>query len=225
MSFTSDCTFELYTPLNRDITPSPFYPLSWAQTWLYVMLPSACSCNSLLVKTQQPLTALDKPEILGVTGVYWKPFYAKWKGRQKLSGVKPAASCPGLLYSVKEHPSSQADLIQRWSGILHLASFLPPVLCDFILTRLAFRLFVKDVDGGIMIRSDSGLIFFFLFLFPRVCYRAVCHCGGDQPLPLLPSAQVYWKLQRHGEWDDVGSRARGAAHKTLNASLCTASLP
>lgn len=159
------------------------------------MLPSARSCNSLLVKTQQPLTALDKPEILELLVCIGNPFYAKWKGRLKLSGVKPAASCPGpLLYSRKEHPSSQADLIQRSSGILHLAPTpTPPVLCDFILTSLAFRLFVKDVDREIMIWSDSGLIFFFFFfsLIPRVCYRAVCHCVGDQPLPLLPSAQVY----------------------------------
>lgn len=158
------------------------------------MLPSACSCNSLLVKTQQPLTALDKPEILELLVCVGNPFYAKWKGRLKLSGVKPAASCSGpLLYSMKEHPSSQADLIQRSSGILRLASFFflppPPVPCDFILTSLAFRLFVKDVDGGIMIRSDSGLIFFLLPLSSRLlsCCLSLRRRSTASPPPLRSS--------------------------------------
>lgn len=42
--------------------------------WMFGTSPSACSCNSLSLKTRRPLTASDKPGILGLTGVHWKPF-------------------------------------------------------------------------------------------------------------------------------------------------------
>lgn len=58
-----------------------------------------------------------------------------------------------------------------------------------------------------MIRSDSGLIF---FSFPRrICYRTVCHRGGDQPRPSSPPPKLCRELQRHRE---AGGGGVGGQH-------------
>lgn len=74
MSFPLDCTVELCTPLNQDMTVLSLYPLSEAQKWLYTMLPLAYSCNLLLAKTRSSLTILDKPEILELLVCIGNPF-------------------------------------------------------------------------------------------------------------------------------------------------------
>lgn len=89
-----------------------------------------------------------------------KPFYTKWKGRLKLRGVELAGSQPGLsLYSellqerydvFKEHqpaqPSTSNSMLEWYIPSCLCCFFL--VLCNIILTSLAFIQFVKAADRG-----------------------------------------------------------------------------
>lgn len=106
-----------------------------------ILVPAALRAGGL--KTRRPLTASDKPGILGLSGVHWKPFLPRveeevkaewsWTGWQLNPAFSLALSLSCAL--AKQRPSSQARLIQRQSGctlVLRLTSSppTPPQSCS-----------------------------------------------------------------------------------------------